>query len=265
MGRFYIPSRRTVYLALGAINSIVPVKTKIFILCYHGIGNDTWAFSVSKKTFEMQMNFLEKQGYDFITLSTLNNFIDGKEKITRPSVVITFDDGYKDVLKIKEFIAKKKIKPTMFLLSNITQANRKELANEREFLSNEEVRSLIADGWEIGSHTATHSDMHALTDKQIVEEVIGSKKTLEKHLGIKIRYIAYPKGRYSKKILAAVKKTGYTLGLTMDDGRITPGMQKALIPRIGVDRTHSYSEFKVLFAPLVIVARGFLKGVGYGK
>lgn len=266
MSKFYVPARRFVYITLGTINKTVPsYKTKIFILCYHGIGNDSWAFSVRKTTFEKQMKYLLSQKYEFITLSKLNAFVSGKEMIEKPSVVITFDDGYKDILSITKFVKKHNIKPCLFLLSNTKNANRQELANNREFLNKKDIAGLVSDGWELGSHTATHSDMNILTNSQIKEEIVDSKEILEKDLNTKIRYIAYPKGRYNSKILKSARKAGYELGLTMDDGKIRSGMEKLLIPRIGVDRTHSYEEFRTLFLPLVISARGVLKSIGYGK
>lgn len=266
MGKFYVPVRRSAYLTIGTVNKMLPFyKTKIFILCYHGIGEDNWAFSVNKKTFEKQINYLKSQKIEFITLSDIEKFLNGEKKITKPSVVITFDDGYKDILEVSNFLKKKNIKPTLFLLSNTKNANRKELANERPFLSKKEILYLKKNGWELGSHTATHSDMFGLNAQQIEKEVIESKRSLEKELGIQIPYIAYPKGRYTHQILNAVKKADYKLGVSMDDGFISKIINKYTIPRIGVDRTHSIAEFKTLFMPMNIKFRKALKNIGYGK
>ncbi len=263
MSALYIPMRRTMYLTLGMVNNIVKLKNKnIFILCYHSISNDGWAFAVSLQNFKKQINYL-KDKYQFITLSDLLDYINGKKNIDKPSVVLTFDDGYKDVLQTVSFLKNKKIKPTMFLLSDIKHANRKELATNRAFLNKGELKSLIKNGWELGSHTATHANMNTLNNKEIIDEIINSKKTLEKELNISIQYLAYPKGKYNEKILSAVKKAKYKMALTMDDGNIQKGINIYRIPRIGVDGTHSFSEFKNLFLPLNIKAREIIKSVFY--
>lgn len=262
MGKLYVPIRRSVYLTLGAINNMVPfLRTHVFILCYHSISNDIWPFGVSLATFKKQINYLIEQGYQIIPMSELALYCKGKAKLTKPSVVITFDDGYQDVLHAKEFLQKKGIRPTIFLLSDTDHANRKELATDRPFLTKKEIRSLVKAGWEIGSHTATHANMDTLTDDEITEEIINSKEKIEKMLTMKVPYLAYPKGRYSQKILNAVAKAKYTLALTMDDGTLLPGIPLYQIPRIGVDRTHSFQEFTVLSLPLVAKVRGFIKSI----
>lgn len=263
MGKFYVPIRRVVYTTIGTINKLIPSsKTGILILCYHGIGNDKWAFGVSKQTFEKQMKHLKKDGYSFITLRDVLDYLDGKKEISKPSVVIQFDDGYKDILAVKPFLKKHGIKPTLFLLADTKRANRKELANNRPFLNKKEILSLVKDGWEIGSHTATHSFMNTLSKQQLVEEVTNSKKNLEKSLGLPIDYIAYPKGKYNKAVLKEVLRARYKLGLSMDDGIINRKVNRLIIPRIGVDRTHSFAEFKTLYLPFVVAIRGFIKRKG---
>lgn len=266
MSIFYVPVRRSLYLTLGILNKFIPSKkSDVFILCYHSISDDGWDFSVSLKSFKKQMKYLQSQKYNFITLSDLESYIEGKKMITRPSVVITFDDGYKNILQTKDFLKSLNIKPALFVLSDTKNANHKELNNNLEFLNTSEIKSLINNGWEIGSHTKTHSNMNSLSSSQIEEEIINSKKEIENQLKTKINYLAYPKGKYNSKILKAVKKAGYKMALTMDDGNITKGVNPYLITRIGVDGTHSYSEFKTLFLPITIKIRGLIKSTGYGK
>lgn len=266
MGMLYVPIRRSMYLTLGAINKMAPhLREEIFILCYHSIDNDGWAFSIKLEEFKKHIGYLTENGYKFITLSDLFKFINGGKEIPKHSVILSFDDGYKNILETREFLKKLGIRPALAVLSDTENANRKELDNDKEFLTKTEILNLVKDGWEIGSHTATHSDMNTLSDKQIIEEVEGSKKKLESELKIPINYLAFSKGRYSPKILKAVKKAGYKMALTMNDGEIYKGMNKFLIPRIGVDGTHSFAEFKTLFLPLNIKVRSFLKELGYGK
>lgn len=265
MSILYVPIRRLLYLSLGSVNEMVPGFTPgVFILCYHSISDDGWDFSVSLKEFKKQMNYLASK-YQFVTLRDVFDYCQGKNQITKPSVVINFDDGYKDILQVRGFLKSRSIKPTVFVLSRPQNANREELKTDKKFLTKQDLLLLARDGWEIGSHTATHPNLDILKKTEIDDEIVKSKKSLEKDLGIPIKYLAFPKGRYSKTVILTVKKAGYKMALTMDDGFISEGMDALRVPRIGVDGTHSFSEFKKLFLPLNIQARRVLKTFGYGK
>lgn len=253
--------RRFIYCLLGFIdNKILKGRPSIFILCYHSISEDMWRHSVNLKVFDKQLNYLVNKYYP-ITLEDVALYMEGKKEINKPSFVITIDDGYKDVLETKGLFKTLNIEPAIFVLSNTQNADRKELDTNREFLSKKELWGLQKDGWIIGSHGATHADFQSLNNKEIEEEVINSKKNLEKELGIKIKYFSYPKGKYTKEVLKAVKKAGYDLALTMDDSQINIKTDPYRIPRIGVDGTHSLAEFKTLYSPSVISFRKLIKQV----
>jgi peptidoglycan/xylan/chitin deacetylase (PgdA/CDA1 family) len=251
--------RRLVYLSLYVIDTrILHEDNPLFILCYHGIGFDTWHYGVMYETLQKQIEYL-LQHYTPVTLEDIHLHIQGKKLITKPSFVVTFDDGYNEVLQSKSFFKRHGIQPAIFLLSNTEKANRKELDNIKELLTNEEILDLHKSGWTIGSHSETHSDFYLLTEDEIMSEVVASKGNLERSLHIPIHYFAYPKGRYTNKILQAVQSAGYYLGLTMDDGFITQSTHPYLIPRVGVNRTHTFIEFKAMFLPSSIRFRKFIK------
>jgi peptidoglycan/xylan/chitin deacetylase (PgdA/CDA1 family) len=259
MNAYYLQIRKLAYITLGAIDNLLGRKPPLItILCYHSINNKGWDFSVRSEEFEKQINYLSEK-FDFITLNDLNLFLKSKKNITKPSLIINFDDGYRDILSINNFLKMKGVKPTVFIISDRKRASRKELDTNLEFLNDKEITSLQNSGWEIGCHTKTHADMANLGNTQIKEEIVDSKKDLEKNLKIKIRYIAYPKGLYNQRILKAVESAKYSLGLTMDDGKITKDSNPLTIPRIGVDGTHSFNEFKTLFLPSVSFLRSTLK------
>lgn len=251
--------RRTLYILFFLIDKyMLRRNSNIFILCYHSFAKDTWRFSIDLKILEKQLNYLISN-YSAITLKDLDLYIEGKAEINKPSFIIAIDDGYQDIIKSRDLFKKLNIKPAIFLLSDTKNVSREELDTDRKFLSKEEALELYKDGWIIGSHGATHSDFNSLNDEEINEEVINSKKDLEKKLGIKIKYFAYPKGRYTTKVLDTIKEADYSLGLSMNDGIINKQVNKLLIPRVGVDKTHSFAEFKSIFMPSSISFRKFVK------
>ncbi|HYK08163.1 MAG TPA: polysaccharide deacetylase family protein [Candidatus Eisenbacteria bacterium] len=231
---------------------------KIFILCYHSISDDSWRFGVSLSTLEKQIKFLSSK-YSAITLQDVESVIKGKRRITQPSFVITFDDGYKEVLLIRNLMKKLGITPTLFMLSDTKNPDYKELDTKREFLTPKDMQLLLSDGWNIGSHGATHTDFWNMSSHEIEKEIIGSRKQLQKVCNRAVSYFAYPKGRYTKNIVDTVKKAGYQAAFSMDDGKIDSQTNLFTIPRVGVDRTHTFAEFQFLFSPSVIAFRKFIK------
>jgi peptidoglycan/xylan/chitin deacetylase (PgdA/CDA1 family) len=254
--------RRLIYLFLGFLDkSILKLKpSRITILSYHSIANDNWRYSVDVEVIKKQIEYLQKN-YDIIMLADVEAFLQGTKQITRPSVVLTFDDGYKDILLLKDFFISKQISPALFVLADSDHADFKELATKRPFLTVQEIQSLHNLGWEIGCHSGTHANLRLVTAEKLAIETIDAKQNLERSLGLSLRYFAYPRGKYNKQVIESVKKAGFSLGLTMDDGFITPRVNPLTIPRIGVDRSHSFDEFITLNSPLSVIFRRAAKKI----
>lgn len=253
-----ILARRVIYIGLGYIDTLIRRKNNLFVLCYHSISSDDWRYGVSLSEFKKQISYLQKN-YQIISTEELGLFIQNKKKLQKPSVAITFDDGYADILSTREFLKKQNIQPTEFIIADSKKANRQEIQTSRRLLTKKEILSLLNAGWIIGGHSMTHADFSRLNTSSVSSEVVGSKSKLEKELNLKVNSIAYPKGKYSNDILKAAKV--YPLGFSMDDGFITKQTNPLTIPRIGVDRSHSFEEFKYLHSPSVMFVRSKLKGI----
>ncbi len=250
--------RKTIYIALAQIDKIFNRSNKLVIFCYHSVANDNWRFSVKPKDLEAQMDYMVKN-YVPWKLSDIEKYLDGKKVLNKNAFIITFDDGYKNLLKTVDIFKNKSINPTVFLLSDKGKIKRKEISTKRSILKKNEILVLKSAGWEIGSHSKTHPDLTKSSKESLLEEVLGSKKELEKNLNLKVNYFAYPKGRYTKNAIEVVKKSGYKLGLTVDDNFICKKSNKFLLPRIGIDGTHSFEEFKASFTPSVVSFRNMVK------
>ncbi len=258
--KLFVLIRRVLNRAVGAFDSILGRKTELVVLCYHSFGPDNWFYNVTVDNFTEQINAISKT-HSFITAGEFDDFVHGKINLKNPSVLLTIDDGYKDNLNVKEFLSRKNIKPILFTLADMTKVNRKELATEREMMSEKDLKELQKEGWTIGSHGYTHSNFNLLTAEEEIYEITESKKAIENIVKKPVGYIAYPKGNYNLSILQKVKNSGYRIGFSMDDGFITGSTDKYIIPRIGINNTHSISEFKNLYSPSAIVLRNIVKQI----
>lgn len=251
--------RKIIYSSLAKTDEVFSRQpTKIVTLCYHSFDSSDWRFAVPPARFAKQMKYMLSI-YQRISLSDIYQLVRNKKPIQKPSFAVTFDDGYASVWQIRGICQKLGIKPTVFVLSNPDKANRQELKTSEKFLTTAQIKELKRLGWEIGCHSATHPDFFSLTPKLAEKEIIEAKKSLEKRLGFTVNYFAYPRGRYNQTVMGAIDKSNYKLALTMNDGEAHNNMNPYLIPRIGVDGSHDFTDFRSLFSPSVVLARKLIR------
>jgi len=182
-------------------NAVVP------ILLYHHISDDQPGnrYYVPVATFEQQMQWLHDHGYTAITVSQLVNvLLNGGPLPARP-VAITFDDGNEDVYKNALPILQRFGYPaTSFIIVTWVGA--------KDYVTMDELKNLIADGWEIGSHTMTHIDLtkdHSVLNYELAQ----SRSHLEDDLGVPINTVAYPFGAFDQTVAKKASNYGYLAGL----------------------------------------------------
>ncbi|MDD5045002.1 MAG: polysaccharide deacetylase family protein [Candidatus Omnitrophica bacterium] len=202
------------------------------IVMYHSIGVANPGqdmLTVSMAAFERQMCFLKKHRYNVISLDELARMIKEKKRPPFKTIVLTFDDGYKDNYTLAYPILKKyNLKATIFvILKEIDRPDR---------LSWGQIKEMQASGLiTIGSHTLGPG---ILTEMQPWEEVkryiFDSKKILEERLGREVYAFSYPQGRFNKKVRQLVVDAGYRLAVATSPGRRYPSDDLFALKRIRI-------------------------------
>jgi peptidoglycan/xylan/chitin deacetylase (PgdA/CDA1 family) len=78
-----------------------------------------------------------------------------------------------------------------------------------EYMGTEHLRKLAGYGMDIASHTRTHPHLiDNLSDKQLRQEIIDSRRDLEK-LGFDVRTMVYPYYEYDERVIEYVREAGY--------------------------------------------------------
>ncbi|MES2007163.1 MAG: polysaccharide deacetylase family protein [Patescibacteria group bacterium] len=85
------------------------------------------------------------------------------------------------------------------------------------FMTSTQVKALQTAGWEIVSHTKTHSELSLMTSSQSQAEISDSKTALQA-LGLVIKNIAYPFGAYNGLINAQSAFAQYGSGRAFESG-----------------------------------------------
>lgn len=180
------------------------------ILLYHSIADtnsDDSRYTVTIDNFTEQMKQLRYWGYSPISIKQLVDHIHKGHTLPPRPVVITFDDGYQDVYtNAFPIMEKYGYTGTVYIVANRLKSD--------GFLQEKELEILLDHGWEVGSHSMTHTELtqnHAL----VRQEILQSRLDLEDALGIKIYSFAYPFGSVDWYISNKVFDYGYRAGVSV--------------------------------------------------
>ena len=117
-----------------------------------------------------------------------------------------------------------------------------ELAIRAEWMTWEQLRSLHAQGFEIGAHTMNHVDLgKPLDGDRAFEEIMGSRQRLEKELGTRIDYFSYPYGRRDQMTdenREAVRRAGLLCCLSAYGGDVKVGDDPHYLQRSPISSWH---------------------------
>ena len=197
-----------------------PSHTPVPILMYHVIANPPAdapypQLYVSERDFGGQMRWLAQHGYRAVTQRQVWNQWHRGGALPAKPVVISFDDGYRSVAEAAWPHMQRRSWPGVL---NLTVKN----LHVSGGLSQYKVRRLLADGWELASHTLTHPDLPGLDDRTLTHEVSRSRAVLRAKFGVPVDFFCYPAGRYDARVIRAVRRAGYFGATTTLEGFARP-------------------------------------------
>ncbi len=203
------------------------------ILTYHhvGIPSGKWRLNtVSERSFEYQMDFIQRHGFQVISFDDLVQGILKGQLFNRNTVVIQFDDGNEDnykyafpVLKLHGFPA------TEFLVSD--------WMGKFGCLTWDEVKEMEKYNITAGAHTRHHAYLPSLDLDHAWDEIAGSKKIIEEHLGHQVDYFSYPTGGFTRDLEGLVKEAGYKGAVTTNRGKDRFNLDLYAFKRIHMNNT----------------------------
>jgi peptidoglycan/xylan/chitin deacetylase (PgdA/CDA1 family) len=220
-----------------ALPSTLPWRTlRVPILMYHRIDvlrpalpSITRSLTVAPADFAAQMRWLRVHGYHAVTQQQVFAALEHGRRLPARPIVITFDDGYRDVLANAAPVLKRfRMPATAYVITDRISGS------DVSFLSWLQLKALEQDGVEIGSHTVSHAELPQLTDPAALQQLIQSRLALERHLGHPVQWFAYPAGRFDARTEALVKQAGYVLAVTTEPGSAQSARQPLALHRYEV-------------------------------
>ncbi|HEX8098147.1 MAG TPA: polysaccharide deacetylase family protein, partial [Pyrinomonadaceae bacterium] len=170
------------------------------------------------------------------------------------SVVLTFDDGFRNFLTAALPRLKERAMPaTVFLITDkLGEAEGGETADgwreedDFSYLSWAEARALREKHHvEFGSHTCSHSRLPSLSPEETERELRDSLTELAEHLGVERPSLSYPKGEHSEIIADQARRLGYSCAVTTDRGANDPGQDLFTLGRTLVGDHDDEASFAV--------------------
>lgn len=192
------------------------------VLLWHSLDRSGGPISLRPELFAKQLAWLARKGYETWPASRYVAALSKNERLPDRLVVLTFDDGYGNVvehglpaLRRHGFCA------TVFLVTGgvgqlpgwVTYTPH--LEGER-ILTWSEAESAARRGLEFESHTHSHPFLEEKSDAAVLEELTRSRRELDKRGFGRGRVIAWPYGAYEARLGALGAQEGYAAGF-LDD------------------------------------------------
>lgn len=223
------------------------------VLMYHSVGargEPAMMYRVPVRRLRWQLRYLRARRIAVIGLSEVMDALDSYRLPPGRSVVLTFDDGYRDNFEHALPLLRRHLHPaTVFVCTAMMGGTANwpdagELAG-RALLSWDEARTLKASGVSVESHTRRHARLTELSDGEAEEELTGSRQDLERELGGAELTFAYPFGSQDGRVRALVAAAGYRGACGVRPGTAHRLSDPYLLPRVTVAGMEGLLRFAV--------------------
>lgn len=207
------------------------------ILTYHSIDDSGSIVSTARETFRRQIQCLSEAGYQTISFKELATRLHERRPLPARTIVIAFDDGYRNVFTDAfPILQKYGLTGTVFLITdycgksnnwpgNLTSLERQPL------LSWSEIEEMRRGGFEFGAHTLTHPDLTGIPIQQAEREIVQSQREIQDRLGAEVTSFAYPYGSYGSEIKEIVRNH-FLAACSTKLGKVESGSDPFLLKRI---------------------------------
>lgn len=176
---------------------------RVAVLLYHHVGpvrhEKCRGLTVSPEAFASHIGTLAAMGHNTILPSDWVGYVQGKWELPRRPVMITFDDGYADLVEFAfPVLSRHGFSATVFvptaLLGESIQCNPNVRDARMEIMSAAQIAEAAANGIDFGAHSRSHADLEKLEPSEVIDEIRGSRDDLASILGREITAFAYPFG-----------------------------------------------------------------------
>lgn len=207
------------------------------ILTYHKLGPRPRGVRlkglyVSRSLFEVQLRELRSAGFATVVPREST----GSVPRSVQSVMITFDDGFENVLRHGLApLQDAGFRAIQFLVADriggFNSWEQAEGESPERLMDESQVREWMAAGHMIGAHSCTHPHLTRLSPAAAREEIGASRRRLEDRFGVEILDFCYPYGDCNPAVRDCVGEAGFKTAYTTRTGLSFPSTDPLLRPR----------------------------------
>ncbi|HEV2974972.1 MAG TPA: polysaccharide deacetylase family protein [Solirubrobacteraceae bacterium] len=218
----------------GGVATGHPGTARVPILMYHVIAPAPASapfpgLYVTPEEFAAQMRALKAAGWTSVTLDQLDAY--WRRGVSLPPgkpIVISFDNGYQSQFT--------KALPVLRSLGWVGDENIQliGLPPSQGGLGEDQVRGLIAAGWELDTQGISHADLITLDAQELHEQVAVARATIQRRYHVPVNWFCYPSGHYDATVVAAVNAAGFKGSTTVVPGWASPKGDPYRLPRLRV-------------------------------
>lgn len=212
------------------------LKNGLPVLMYHFFYDNEKYFKednnwLNIKDFEAQLKYLTENDFYFPTWDEVNQYMDKKIKLPSKSVVLTVDDGDNSFFDLAVPVMQKyKVPATSFVITDWYG-----------YKYDAEMKYVVWESHSASMHAAGANGKGKMVNLSYDEIVKDLKNSSEILGGANI--FCYPFGHYNDTAIKALKDTNYLMAFTVEGGRIKPGMNKYVLPRVRVTDGNSMNYY----------------------
>ena len=224
----------------------MPQNRPVRVLAYHAIADLAGApvyepYGIPPELFRRQLATLKRFGFRFVEVDEFLRYMRGESGVPRGALLLTFDDGYAELLDVVlPILNELAIPAVVFAVSErLGGTNDWDVAlgaPQLRLMDADALHRLAESGIEIGAHSRTHPFLTRVSKNQLHAEIAGSVADLEAIGLARPRLFAYPHGEWNQTVKQAAREAGLQAGFTIDPNLSRSNQDPYQIPRIEILR-----------------------------
>ena len=203
-----------------------PVHAKhFFCLNFHGLGKPGRELRLGEEEYWIEPEFFA-------------GILDAVQE--RPDVQITFDDSNEsDFTYALPLLKARKMTARFFVVAG--------RIGQKGSLSANQIRTLCAEGMAVENHGMEHVNWVHLDRTKLREELVEARDIIQQVTGAPVTEAACPFGGYNRRVLGALRESGYRKVYTSDRG--VARRDAWIQPKITIRRRDEISDITEVIAP----------------
>lgn len=218
-----------------------PAAAFVPVLAYHRVIDSQPAGMtvISVRRFAEHIDAIKAAGYRTATIADLTQYMNGKVSLPPKTVVLTFDDGWRDQLNAADVLSAHGMTGTFFITSGHF--------SDELYMTEDDVARL-SKVFEIGAHSHTHFPKFEAGKPNLTEmvgELVISKFSLSKIIGKQVTAYAWPYGYTTLEAVQYAERLGMTSASMINgQSKNVVGARPMEIERLNIDGRCTAAQLK---------------------